>query len=382
MQRGDIALFGAVHDQRTVAIEPEYLKTVAGWVERGGVIVFAPSRADESEPSYRKSLPDDGNFLSDLTAVEAMGLPGVRFGAVDLSQGTETPGDIRETWRTRGEDTLRSRLMTRRLLGTKRDVPGAYSKVRVTADGTLAWLRGQVMNLHVPAEGLRVVDPESEPAPVGRVIYVDGMGAEHTLVAVFRLGAGTIAVVADSDLFLNGSIARADNAILAVNLLAASGRTVVLDEFYHGLTIRGNPAWLLTRHPYGLVTLLLLLATLLWLWRARTVLGPPIPPPEKHRRSVVEYVEAMARLFHRSGHRKFILEEVRNGVLWALRRKCHLPHGVEDPSRIAAALERRDPGAASRFRRAVETTALLLQERGEPATDAMARSARELCSCL
>jgi len=369
-------------DKGPVAIEPEYLRLVGEWVELGGAVVFAPSRADSTYAFNLRATPKDTGFVSDLSAIEALGLPEVELETVEVARNASPPRGTREARATRGEDDPGTRSAVSGIFGKRRDTPEAYSTIRVTADGTLGGLRAQVTALHVPAEGLRVLDPASRPAPMGRILYADGTGAEHVLAAVFRRGAGTITVVADPALFLNRSIARADNSVLAVGLLAGGGRTVVLDEFYHGLTIRGNPAWLLTRHPYGLVVVLLLLASLIWVWRARRALGPPVPPPGRSRRSVVEYVEAMARLFHRSGHNRFILNEVRKGVLWTLRGKSHLPHGVEDPGRIAAALERRDPEAAARFRKAIDGAAPLLQGRRGPAAGNMARSAKELCSCV
>ncbi|MHC4200386.1 MAG: DUF4350 domain-containing protein, partial [Planctomycetota bacterium] len=257
----------------------------------------------------------------------------------------------------------------------------------------LAFLGGSVSSLKVPADDLCVIGPASKPEPSGRVFLLSETGVEYDLVATYALGDGEIVVVSDPELFLNRSIAEQDNAVLAVNLLGRTGRRAlsgssngvgraVFDEFYHGLTIRGNPVWLLTRHPYGLFVALLAAATALWVWRERVNLGPPLPASAARRRNIGEYVDAMARLFHRSGHRRFILREIRGGTLWALRRRLHLGPDHETPEDVAKALARRDPEAAEALRSASAGVDAILREQEEPGLRALVRAAEEMTRCL
>ena len=69
----------------------------------------------------------------------------------------------------------------------------------------------------------------------------------------FARGKGEIVIVSDPRLLANALLAKADNSVLAVNLLAPHGETVVLDEFYHGLSVRGNALYLFTRPGYAAV---------------------------------------------------------------------------------------------------------------------------------
>jgi hypothetical protein len=129
---------------------------------------------------------------------------------------------------------------------------------------------------------------------------------------------------------------------------------VVFDEFYHGLTLRGNPFWLFTQRGYAATTVCFLAAIGLWIWREAVFLGPPLDLPAKSRRSIGEYVEAMARFFNRGAKSQaFLLREVRQGVLHSVRTELRLPPGREQVDELAAALARRDPRRARQLLDAV-----------------------------
>jgi electron transfer flavoprotein alpha subunit len=99
----------------------------------------------------------------------------------------------------------------------------------------------------------------------------------------------------------------------------------VWDEFYHGLTIRGSILYLLTRGAYALVAAMISVALAAWLWRQSRFLGPPRVILAASRRTLREYVEAMARFFKRGAEsQRFMLEEVERGVLWTLRSRVGL----------------------------------------------------------
>ena len=152
----------------------------------------------------------------------------------------------------------------------------------------------------------------------------------------------------------NRLITRHDNSVLAVHLLAAPGRPVVFDEFYHGLTIRGNPLWLFTQRGYAATTLCLLTLIGLWIWREAVFLGPPLAPEAQSRRSIGEYVDAMARFLNRGrSSQAFLLREVRSGVLRAVRDELHLPPSRDHVDELAAVLARRDPRRARELVEAV-----------------------------
>jgi hypothetical protein len=279
----------------------------------------------------------------------------VRVGTVDLAPAEEGPdadstepssgGRTSET-APAGDDSEddTARRIGELLAGTAR--PIATRTVTVTATGVLSPLSGLVSTMEVPEKKLQVLSMGA-PAPAGTITFRDQAGRDQILAAVYHQGTGDVVVVASPALAENGLIARHDNSVLAVQLLAVPGRPVVFDEFYHGLTIRGNPLWLFTQRGYAATTLGLLILLGLWIWREAVFLGPPLASQAQSRRSIGEYVDAMARFLNRGkSSQAFLLREVRWGVLRAVREEQHLPPARDHVDELAAVLARRDPRRA------------------------------------
>jgi hypothetical protein len=95
----------------------------------------------------------------------------------------------------------------------------------------------------------------------------------------------------------------------------------------------------------------------------------------------------MAQLFRRTGDRRFLLREYRDGVLWALRHRLHLGPKQENTAALTQALERKDAAAAKRFAEAARGVEELLtgpagRARGKGEEAAAVRAARKLEQCL
>ena len=167
---------------------------------------------------------------------------------------------------------------------------------------------------------------------------------------------------------------------------------------------------------------MILLTTLAWLWRQARFLGPPLGTVPVSRRSVREYVEAMARFFKRGARgRRFMLAEVRRGVLWSLRRKTGAvrqqdswsvrenfqpgsgggktgtvetrqrpPAGVqrptsgesESPEAILAVLARHDPQACGRLREALAQADRILAGGSKVSDREILQAVKGLADCL
>jgi hypothetical protein len=211
-----------------------------------------------------------------------------------------------------------------------------------------------VKTLAAPQQGLRVLRDENDQLVPG-VTFQDREGTSRILVGRIPCGAGELVIVSDPRLFANIALAEEDNSVLAVQLLAGGGEPVVFDEFYHGLSVRGNPFYVISRPAYGALTLAVLLVVGVSTWRQAILLGPPLKTTEPSRRGIGEYLDAMSRLFHRGRRtRPFLLREVWRGVLRELQRELRLQGTKADVEVIAAAMERRDPQRAERFRDASE----------------------------
>jgi hypothetical protein len=305
-------------------------------------------------------------------------------------------------------------------------MPELFPVVEVEAhgEGDLSALLADVERLRIPRELQTLAVGDSKP--VG-TISVTSQGQSWTVAAQYKLGEGELILLSDPAIFDNRLISRSDNPVLAVRLVDAGQGPIVWDEFYHGLTIRGSMLFLLTRGSYALVAGMILLTTIAWLWRQSRYLGPPLSAAPVSRRSVREYVEAMARFFQRGAEsRRFMLDEVRQGVLWSLRRKTGAQRGreawaspvgvaahaqgssqtpaladrpgtgqppalgVQRPApgdresleAIVAALARHDPAAGLRLRKAVEQADLILSDSRKVRDREILEAVKGLADCL
>jgi len=249
-------------------------------------------------------------------------------------------------------------------------------------DGSLAPLADHVQTLAVPGEGFLTL--KAEPEDRSGSLHLTGKdGKQHLLVAVVQHGAGEIVVLAEPDLLSNRLIAEADNSVLAANLLAPRGDAVVFDEFYHGLAVRGNPLYLLTRAGFAASTVGLLLFVGAGAWRAAVFLGPPLNEAKRSRRDIGEYVSAMAQFFSRGrGSRRFLAGEVRDGVLRQICHELKLPMDTLELDVIVQALERRDRERARRLENAVHEVNATLAAGGEYPRARFVPVMQRLASCL
>jgi hypothetical protein len=89
----------------------------------------------------------------------------------------------------------------------------------------------------------------------------------------------------------------------------------------------------------------------------------------------------MATLFLRARHRRFLLNELRAGILWSLRQQLHLPQGQENVHSISVALERNDPEKARRLKTASVAIDRLLDDKRTVPEETFIEAAREIARC-
>jgi hypothetical protein len=386
-----------------VSTEPAYLNAVGRWVRAGGTVVVAPSLRGAETPAHE-------NLANDVL---------VELGLKGVSVHLEEPAAVRRANRAKGDsdglgaDAKRSARQLEKLLLGQNDSPVAF--VHATADGTLSSRFPNGLDLVIPSRGCGVIDSDAElygvstkPAPkvlhsggteksahghspqarssaadnkgsrsetagnlpAGRIRAVLEPGGDpETLAAIYHVGDGSIAVLGDARLAQNRLVGRGDNPVLVSSLLADPQKPVVFDEFYHGLTIRANPLWLVTRFPYNVLIVTVLATTLLAGWRGARFLGPPLAPRRASRRTLSEYIEAMARLLDRAHHpAPFLLSQIRQGLLWRIRHDLGLPSGQDDTEKVVRLLERRDPELATKARDAIRAIDDSLAQPALPST--------------
>lgn len=127
---------------------------------------------------------------------------------------------------------------------------------------------------------------------------------EGPVVAARSLGNGHLLFLADPDIASNSGLARADNAVLISNIVAAANGPVFFDEFHHGFSDRPTSLRALVMgSPAALGAGIVALGVLLGLLSVAVRFGSAAEPYEPPRRSALEFVSSVADLYERAGAR-------------------------------------------------------------------------------
>lgn len=238
----------------------------------------------------------------------------------------------------------------------------------VSRTGAFETLAGGVDALHLPEDDTAHFTGSAVNAAAGALsVAIEGTNDRAPVALQYAIGAGELVLVCQPALFTNVALGEEGNAAAAVRIaLGAGDRPVVFDEYYKGRSISGQPLALFGLYPYGVVLGAFLAALLLAVWAASGRLGPALPDPAPPRRSLVEYIRAMAMLFRRGGHTRFVLEVCRRGVLNDIERAVHLPHGAP-PQAVMLRLARTDPAKALRLEETLRAVDGALKAAADPA---------------
>ena len=366
------------HDD-LVENEPVYLERLLPWIEQGGRLVVAPPPKVRSVsllrgrpfPKFKQKRKVRSLWavlgLDDLQITEGPELlgPDDAYG-----RGPGHDDDSDEHWKTVLQEATGQNF-----------VPTSIVNVRATGD----WkdLGARTKQLRVPSSGTGAISLPSDLIPTSQLECEHVNGSAWTLAAQFPRGRGEIVVIAEPMVLGNGQISEVDNAVLTFDLLRSGDRSVVFDEFYHGLSVRGKPLWLLTRPGAGLLVTALLLATVVWIWRQSFNLGPPLETVPRSRRVIHEYIDAMARFLTRSPRVKpYLLTEAREGVLRLLGAKLNLPPGRHEVRSVQDALARRSPVEAKNFQEALQQVDKAIQQRDRVTATSTIQAIQGLFRCL
>jgi hypothetical protein len=360
-------------DANLTGTEPIYLRRLLPWIEQGGRVIVALPRSDSfAELLAEASRQRDADDAVALPAVlELLELDGV---TAEIHSTLPVDQSPRRRFRRVDEVTLEEEL--------KRALEAAPPPrlIDVQSTGTLKDLA--IAQLALPGDEIQTLDIDSQE-PLGVIRYTSGEEDERILVAEFARGNGRVIVVSDHALFRNRYLAQADNSVLAAKLISPQGEPVAFDEFYHGLGVRGNPLFLLTRPGYAALALGLLLFSGLAVWREAILLGPSLPDQTVDRRDIGEYLTAMGRFFsHGRQARPFLVEQVRAGVLREWCRKLSIAAETPDADMIAGLLTRKHPAAGERLRTTLADVDARLQSQTKWTEQETIHALRRLTACL
>jgi hypothetical protein len=359
-------------DARLVAVNPTYLQSLDPWVRQGGRLVVAP--VPFSETFWSSSPEDRADSMTSITSI--LGLSDVELemqfslppeqriqrSPVDLSLDVETlTQEILEAW---------SREM----------VPPRV--VEVQLDGAFGPWSEFIQRLAIPGDIHHTLSLDPDET-TGTISYVDDEEERHYLAALYRRGKGDLLVVSEPELFSNRLLPLEDNSVWAAHALTAGGGRVLLDEFYHGLSVRGNPLYLFTRPGYTGAALGLLFFVIMYSWREAVLIGPALPDAIPQRRDIGEYLVAMGQLYSRGVRsRAFLVRELRAGVLRSLCLEFSLPPETHDVQQIANAIARRDIHWGERVRETIQEVDTALQSRHHWTETQTLNAMRRLTACL
>ncbi len=202
--------------------------------------------------------------------------------------------------------------------------------IAVRGTGRLSNLVGRVNHLAVPAD-MKVFEGDGVMNASGMVQIKVSEEQWEPVVLTYTLGAGELTLVSEPAIFCNGGLGQEDNGVLAFHLAAGNmDLPVVIDEYYHRLLPRDGFYYLLGIPPYAIVAFFVFIATSLFAVRAGKQFGPARPVVVPSRRSILVYVDAMARLFERGGKTRYVLSVCRKGLVSDLTFELGLDPGTKE----------------------------------------------------
>ena len=372
-----LVIWGPHHD--LVENEPVYLERLLPWIEQGGrLIVAPPPRVKTVSLLGNRPMPKLKRQRVVRSLWSVLGL-----GDLQITEGPELLTSEDEDRRGPGPDRAsddRWEDLLREATGTNVQ---PTSIVSVVATGDWKDMGDRVKFLRVPTSGTGQISIPPQTVSAAQLQCEHVNGQSWILAAKFPRGQGEIVVIAEPLVVGNGQIAEVDNAVLTYDLLRSGNRPIIFDEFYHGLSVRGNPLWLLTRPGAGVLVSVFLLATVVWVWRQSFNLGPPLEAVTRNRRTIIEYIDAMARFLTRSKRvNPYLLVESREGVLRLLGAQLNLPPGKHEVDSIQDALARRSPAEAKRFQESLQQMDNAIQQRDRVTVTRTIQAIQGLFRCL
>ncbi len=345
--------------------EPLYLKKCRDFVYGGGFIVVAPGM-----PTKKIRFGDtigSPPFFKEISALEELGLESIRIEKVkaDLKEPEDNDGFSGRYMRSmENYGFIETPLQT------------VFSGIKT--QGSFARITDHVSGLRIPVN-LNYIHEFGQVDALGRIYVKDESGAERIVLGHYKLGEGDVIVLGDLRLFVNACMTKEDNPVLAAHVFAQPARPLLINEFYHGLTVRGKPLWLLLKFPFGWIAVSVVAASAIFLWRQACTLGPPLPSTGPGRRSVGEYVDAMSQFFVKAGKSGFLLNEYLDGYLWALKKHYGLSQRLNSFDQVADALESREAEKAAILRHSARKLETM---RGVPAPgNKILKHVKELEKC-
>jgi hypothetical protein len=186
-----------------------------------------------------------------------------------------------------------------------------------------------------PAEAETPTGATKDERSTAPVVHVgEKRGA---LLVDYPYGKGRIVLLSDPYIVANNGISRADNLLLALNAVAASGGMIAFDEFHQGRPATHNELFrYFSGTPVLAICAQLALIGLAVVWSQGRRFARPLPLPQVDRRSKLEFVASMAELQQRARAHDLALENI-----YARVRRVLVRYGGVNNSTPRAEIARR-----------------------------------------
>jgi hypothetical protein len=131
------------------------------------------------------------------------------------------------------------------------------------------------------------------------------------LLVDYPYGNGRIVLLSDPFIVANNGIGRADNVLLALNVIGNDGGLIAFDEFHQGRAATQNALFqYFSGTPVMAICVQLALIGLAIVWSRGRRFARPLPLPHVDRRSKLEFVASMAELQQRARAHDLALENI------------------------------------------------------------------------
>ena len=299
------------------------------WVRDGGRLVIIDRNPD------RRLLPKSGEWT---ISTQVANYPWYELDPTNLEQmtaGVKPIGAAQPTQLTRGVETV----LASRFAAAIKVMPDKQRRTSQKDSNNEGAAGGQTEENEEGdySETFNPEEIESNISPAPAVHFTSDNGA---LLIDYPHGKGRIVVLSDPFIVANNGIGRADNLILAVNVLASYGGLVAFDEFHQGHAVTHNA---LIQYFRGTPVLALCgqfaLLGLAAIWSRGRRFARPLPLAHVDRRSSLEFVASMAELEQRAKAHDLALENIYGRVRRVLARHAGLSNTssrAEVAARVAA----------------------------------------------
>ncbi|MHB8995845.1 MAG: DUF4350 domain-containing protein [Armatimonadota bacterium] len=283
-------------------------RALLDWVRTGGTLLLGTELDETHNLTLSASAPNAG---PDATLLAALGLRGeAKARENGIARPAASAPELREV-----KTVL---------------VPGRY-RLRPSSAAEFQRLQRQL-----PKENRERVQLAPLVTLKWETLLTDASGA---VLLRATHGRGQIYVLSEADVLSNGTLAKADNVVLAANLLFATpDRKVYFDEAIHMVrTGLSEEAQALDPRLAYSALFAVMAALILYLVSRGWRFGSPVPLHTIPRRSAIEFVNALAELYRRAGAGEAVKESLRQ----SLRRKLATAAGVAPdlpPEVLAAAV--------------------------------------------